>query len=92
MQIAHAGVSFPEAASASQASPSPAVADGGAEGGKVLALTPWWQSPGLLADKQGLTGEARASFDALSHDSQQALAWHSLTTGRSMQELLQENR
>jgi hypothetical protein len=87
MRLAHAGVSFPEPGTQAAQTSAPAP-DATSEGGKVLPLTPWWQSPELLADKQGLSGGAREAFDALSHDSQQSLAWQSLTTGRSMESIL----
>ena len=61
--------------------PSPA-------GGGQLPLTPWWQNPPLLADQQHMAPDVRGAFEAMSHESQQSLAWQSLTTGHSMEEIL----
>lgn len=54
----------------------------------VAPTSPWWQSPPLLADKQHMSPEIRGAFESMSPESQQSLAWQSLTTGRSMEEIL----
>jgi hypothetical protein len=54
----------------------------------AVPTSPWWQSPPLLADKQHMSPEIRGAFEAMSPESQQSLAWQSLTTGRSMEEIL----
>lgn len=54
----------------------------------IVPTSPWWQSPPLLADKQLMSPEIRGAFESMSPESQQSLAWQSLTTGRSMEEIL----
>lgn len=56
--------------------------------GAGAPTSPWWQSPPLLADQQHMSPEIRGAFEAMSPESQQSLAWQSLTTGRSMEEIL----
>lgn len=64
----------------------PAAAPSAPQGADTTS--PWWQSPPLLADKQRMSPEIRGAFEAMSPESQQSLAWRSLTTGRSMEEIL----
>ena len=56
--------------------------------GRELQLSPWWMSPPLLADKQGMSPANRDMFETLSSDLQQSIAWQSLTTNRSMEEIM----
>jgi len=58
------------------------------QGGGQSSWTPAWHDPHTLADKQGMSADARQSLDALSDDSQKTLAWQSLTSGKTMEQLL----
>jgi len=56
--------------------------------GEAESWTPAWTSAPLLADKQQMSQEGFDALNAMSHESQQSLAWQSFTTGKTMEELM----